>query len=216
MKIGDVLTTATIVVSVVALLISWSKDRYSRQKEQADRVRGAVAVALAKLDRWQVLQLSLFQDLQPVFIDTSEMLAKDFNFVEARDFLWRSINAQRTNVADKVLNEQIESAYVGLFSHFPKIRPLFLETISDLNDLQKTLFNAFLVDTQLNVLSFDNHRAEYASAKLGNALRETATKYEEQLKQQTDLRLEQIRLFLFQVVSQPDRTILTEGLEQRR
>ena len=123
-KIGDLLTMATIVVSVTALLISWSKDRDSRQKEQANQVRVAVGTAVAKLDRLQALHLSAFQELQPVFVDTGEMLTRDFNVVAARDFLVKSINGQRTKIVGKALDEHIETAYIGLFSHFPAIRPL--------------------------------------------------------------------------------------------
>jgi hypothetical protein len=62
-KFGDVLASLTIVVSVVALLISWSKDRAVEERAQADRIRSAVAKGVAKLDRWQALHESLFQEL---------------------------------------------------------------------------------------------------------------------------------------------------------
>jgi hypothetical protein len=212
-SIGDVLTTTTIIISVLALVISWSKDRYSRRKEQADRVRGTVAIALAKLDRWQALQLSAFQEIQPLFIDTSEMLATEFNIVKTRDFLWRSINAQRTKVAAKILDEQIESAYVGLFSHFPAIRPLFLRTLAELNSTEQAVMGSFLEASQDDVMSFENRGAEYTSAMLGNALRKTGAKYQAELVEKTGTTLEPLREFLLRVVALPDSEILTAGLE---
>jgi hypothetical protein len=80
-KISDLLTSLTILVSVITLTVSWSKDRLTREKEQADRVRSAAAKTLTQLDRWQALQLSIFRELQPVFVETSEMLVDNFNSI---------------------------------------------------------------------------------------------------------------------------------------
>jgi hypothetical protein len=60
-KIGDLLTSLTVLISVTALLISWSKDRMAREAEQADKVRGAAAIALTKLDRWQHINEAFFK-----------------------------------------------------------------------------------------------------------------------------------------------------------
>jgi hypothetical protein len=211
-KIGDLLTTVTIVVSVIALLISWSKDRYTKQKEQADGVRASVALAIAKLDRWQTLQLSGFQELQPVFVETSEMLAKDFNIITARDHLWKSINAQRTKISGKILDEQIESAYIGLFSHFPAIRPLFLTTIAQLRATEEEVLGEFLENTQQDVMGFEKQQKGYTSAMLGNALRSSAEKSRAELEKKSSATMEPVREFLFQVMSKPDSEILTNGL----
>jgi len=67
-KFGHILTSVTILVSVIALLFSWSKDQVARETEMADKVRYAASVALTKLDRWQLLNLSLYQNLQSVFV----------------------------------------------------------------------------------------------------------------------------------------------------
>lgn len=211
-KIGDLLTTVTIILSVAALLISWSKDRYGRQKEQADRVRSSVAVAITKLDRWQALQLSSFQELQPLFVEASEMLARDFDVVVTRDFLWKSINAQRTRIAGKILDEQVESAYIGLFSHFPAIRPLFLASLAQLRVAEEEVSADFLEATQRDVLSFENRREGYTSAMLGNALRASAARSRAELERKTNRIMEPVREFLLRVVSMDDAEILTQGL----
>lgn len=58
-KAGDVLTSLTVTISVIALVLSLAKDRSSRTIDQANKVRSAAASAIVKLDRWQGLQLSL-------------------------------------------------------------------------------------------------------------------------------------------------------------
>jgi hypothetical protein len=211
-NVGNILTTMTIIVSVIALLISWSKDRYTRQKEQADRVRSAVARTIAKLDRWQVLQLSAFEEVQLVFIETSEMLAENFDLVTARDYLWKSINAQRTKIAAKILDEQIETAYVDLFSHFPAIRKLFLDTLSRLNSAEKEVTLSFLKATQQDVLALEKVKDGYTTAILGNALRATAAKHSAEFEAITSKIMEPIREFLIRVVGKTDSEILTEGI----
>jgi hypothetical protein len=87
-KISDLLTSLTILVSVITLTVSWSKDRLTREKEQADRVRSAAAKTLTQLDRWQALQLSIFRELQPVFVETSEMLVDNYKG-RALPLAWR-------------------------------------------------------------------------------------------------------------------------------
>jgi hypothetical protein len=211
-KIGDLLTMATIVVSVTALLISWSKDRDSRQKEQANQVRVAVGTAVAKLDRLQALHLSAFQELQPVFVDTGEMLTRDFNVVAARDFLVKSINGQRTKIVGKALDEHIETAYIGLFSHFPAIRPLFLDTLRQLKGAEEEVLGAFLDATQREVMALRQRKADYSSAELERTLRGLAAEHRADLELKTNRILEPVRAFLLQVVTKSDSEILTHGI----
>lgn len=209
-KIGDILTIATIIITLVALLISWSKDRYTKLKEQADKVRGSAAAAFAKLDRWQALQFSNYQHLQPFFVEASEMAANSHDLVAARDFLWKSINAQLAATQGKIVDEQIESAYVGLFSNFPMIRKLFLSTLDQLKGLEADIFNGLLHSTQRDVLSFEK---QSQSAILGNALRTSAAKSQVDFEQKADAVMKPVRDFLLQVISMPDKEILTKGLK---
>ncbi len=93
-KVGDILTTLTIIVSVAALVVTWTKDRNARETAQADIVRTAAATAITQLDRWQSLNSSLYQELQPEFITTSEMLSKQYDVTKVRDYLWKIISNQ--------------------------------------------------------------------------------------------------------------------------
>ena len=95
-KVSDLLTSITIVVSVIALLISWSKDREAKLTEQANRVRIAAATAIAKLDRWQALQLSMYRELQPTYVEMSELLTDRYDVQRVRDQFWKRVNIERT------------------------------------------------------------------------------------------------------------------------
>jgi len=87
--VGNILTILSIFVLVIALLIPWSKDQRIRKKDHADKVRNAAGKTLAKLERWEELSLRYYQDVQPLFVEASEKLAKGFHVVAVRDFLWR-------------------------------------------------------------------------------------------------------------------------------
>ena len=211
-RIGDLLTMVTIIVSVTAMLISWSKDREAKQKEQADQVRVAVGTAVAKLDRIQALHLSAFQELQPAFVDTAEMLAKDFNVVAARDFLSKRINGQRTKIVEKALDEHIETAYIGLFSHYPAIRPLFLDTLRQLKAAEEEVLGVFLDATQREIMALRERKADYNSGELEHSLRGIAAEHRADLERKTASILEPARAFLLQVVTKSDGEILTHGI----
>jgi hypothetical protein len=163
----------TIIVSVVALVITWTKDRDVRVHEQADRVRAAAAKTLAKLERWQTLQLSLYDQLQPVFVETSEVLDKEFNVIGTRDYLWKQINAQHTSISAKGLEEGFETAYIDLFAYYPSIRRTFLDVVVSLKAAEQSAVESLLLDTQRAVMSFEGNKSAYSTARLGNALRET-------------------------------------------
>jgi hypothetical protein len=207
-KIGDILTSLTILVSVVALLISWSKDRITRETEQADRIRAAAANAVTKLDRWQALELSFYQELQPVFVETSEALRDNYDVVKVRDQLWKSINAERTKIASKVLEEQIQTAYADLLSHFPAARAKFVDAFAKLSETEDHVTTKFLADTERDVLDFEGRQKRYVTAMLGNALRATAVKRKNELRESTTQLIQPVREYLFGVIAKTDTEIL--------
>lgn len=207
-KLGDVLTTLTIIISVIALLISWSKDRITRETEMADRIRSASAYALTSLDRWQLHNMSLYDELQPIYVETSEMLSDDFNLIKARDFLWKKINEQKTIISRNILEEKIKTSYFDLLSHFPDTRNQFQGLFNDLDSIEENISHEFLSESESNILHLDSHRDKYTSAMLGNALRNTSSKYQIAFKKQTNSAIEPVRDFLFEIISKSNNDIL--------
>jgi hypothetical protein len=210
-KASDVLTSLTIILSVIALVVTLTKDRDTRVREQANQVRTAAAKTLAKLERWQALQKSLYSELQPAYVETSEMLSKDFDVIKARDSLWKTINAQRVRISDRILSESIETAYVDLFAYYPSIRAKFLAAIAQLNESEDVATSKLLRDTQAAVMSFEGKKDGYSSAMLGNALRYAAAPVEKVFVQDTNTILKPIRDDLYALISSDDETILKKS-----
>jgi hypothetical protein len=186
-KVGDLLTSVSVLVSIVALLIAWSKDIQLRRSEQANKVRGAAAETLAKLERWQEISLFSFDEVQPSFITTSEMLLKSFDINQARDYLYKSLTDTRRRTKQLHIEENIEAAYVAIYGYYPAIRPQLSETLRTAKKAEDAMFDAMLLSTQSDILSLDDLKDRYETAMLGNMLRETAidqkTKYQDELTQ---------------------------------
>lgn len=213
-KFGDILTSLTILVSVAALLVSWSKDRTASETEQADLVRSAAARALTQIDRWQLLNLALYQQLQPVFVETSESLSQDFNVIRARDHLWKEIDARRTAISQKILDEEILTSYVSLLSHFPEARKQSISLFQQLNAIEEKTSSSFLEASQQDVLKLEERRDGYTSAMLGNALRTTAQTFKEKFRQETVIVITPAKEFLLDVIAKSNSDIL--GISRNR
>lgn len=210
-KVGDILTSLTIIVSVVALVITWTKDRTTRETQQADLVRSAAASAITKLDRWQALQLSLYQELQPEFVITSEKLVDDFNVIKVRDYLWKTISSKRIEISSKILEEQISTSYINLLAHFPETRRQFLAMFQTLNKAEEEISGSFLEQTQKDVMAFEGRKEKYTSAMLGNALRSTATQHKEKVISETSRIIAPVKSFLFDIIAKTDKHILHDA-----
>ena len=93
--LGDLLTFVSILLSAAGLAWTWQKDIDTREREQAAEVRKAAAVTLAKLERFDQLTDLLFADLQPIIVDTGDMLAEKHDAELARDYFWKTVSASR-------------------------------------------------------------------------------------------------------------------------
>ncbi len=207
-KVGDILTSLSILISAAVLLRAWTKDRRDRDKELADKIRNAAAKTLAKLDRWQELSLWFYQYTQPLFIETSEMLIKDFDIVAARDYFWKKANEARVNISGRILDEEIEVAYVELYGYHPVVHGLFVKAVNELKEKEEEVFYDFIESAQDAIKSYLGKKASYESAQLGNNLREMAFHFGSMLKEKTDTRLKPIRGFLVDIISKSDPEIL--------
>jgi len=208
-EIADILTFLTIIVSIVALLNVWLKEIQIRKKEKADRIRTAAARTVAKLERWKELSLWYYKDVQPLFVETSEMLKVKYDVSEARDFLWKKLSVARKDTAQRILDEEIEIAYVELYGYYPEIYDEFTSLIKKLKDLEEDAFWDFLNTTQSDVLKFKEYpEREYYPATLGNNLRATCNKKLKSFQYTIEAEIEPINNILYNLILKSDEDIL--------
>jgi hypothetical protein len=171
--IGDIVAIATIIISVSALLLSLQRDRNLKRKEYADKIRDAAAAVAVKLDRWVLLALSYFDTIQPVLVEVDSTLVKDSDVLAARDSLWKGIVVAHKEAWQRILDEQVEVAYVGLYGYDPKVQSLFGAATDSLKQLDGIVYNKVLQLTQGDVLELIESEQPVINAQLGNVLRDT-------------------------------------------
>ena len=189
----------------------FGKKRQVRDKEKADKIRNAAAKTLAKLERWQELYLWYYEDVQSVFVETSELLAKDFDIIVARDYLWKKLSDARVNAAQRILDEEIEIAYVELYGYYPVIYEKFVRTINKLKEEEERTFKGLIESTQDDVLSFAEFEDKYTSAMLGDALRKSCFNYRKSFQEKIEIILKPIHDRLVHLISESDEEILKKS-----
>jgi hypothetical protein len=214
-KAGDILTSLTIALSVIALILSLAKDRESKVVDQGNKIRAAAASAIVKLDRWQSIQLSLYQELQPSFVELSELLAQKYDVVVVRDKFWRLVNGERKRIYHQILEEQLGTAYVDILSHFPAARAKYVEAFSKLASVEEQVSNDFLGESEQTILTLEGKQATYQTAALGNALRKQAHKSASELKNKSEKVIAPIRKYLLKVIELPDEKIINASRDAK-
>jgi hypothetical protein len=207
--VGNILTVATILVSVTVVLMSLAKDRRIREREIADKVRGAAARTLAKLERWQELSISYYENVRPGFEETSRMLATEFDVEQARDFLWKNLETARVDSLQRLRDEDIETAYVDLYAFSVSAYDRFRVTIGKLRSVDEQFHRQLRIKAQDDVLFWKGvDPAFYDPAALGNALRSTSSHLKSELDQSMTSEITPLREALTQIIAMDDRSVL--------
>ncbi len=207
-KIGDLLTPITVFLSVLTFAWTIRKDIASRRSAEADRVRGAAAKALGKLERWKELVLWYYRDVQPTFVEISDLLAQEFDVEKARDHLWTALQATHVKSAERVLNEALETAFVELSSSYPGVYDAFAKTIAEMKVLDAEAHGELLALTQAAVLSYGTRQKNYVPPMLGNDLRRCASAVSSFLTEQLEAVGQPVRIFLIKSIKQTDEELL--------
>jgi hypothetical protein len=169
-KVTDIITSGALLVSAITLGTSWRKERELRVRTEAAEVRVAAAKCIAKLDRWQALQLGLFDELQVDYVAASERFPGESK-AAVRDFVYKAVRAAMARASSKIMEEQLETAYADLLSSNPAAREHFQRALTSLQSVRATAADALLASTEGAVLSLNVNPEDYQTADLGNALR---------------------------------------------
>ena len=203
-KAGDILTSVSIFISAVALIVSLAKDRATRVADQANKVRLAAATTLVKLDRWQNVQDSFYDELQPDFVALSQDLKKNYDVVAVRDRFWIKGVQARARVQKQVSDEQLATGYVDLLTHFPAARDKVGSAFASAETLAKKATKDFMAKSEQAIFQFEGKQSTYHTASLGNAFRQEALASATKLHYEADKEFEPVRKYLFTVIALPD------------
>lgn len=206
--VGDILTLVTILITLYTLYSAWMQSKRLREKELATNIRNACANVLGKLERWRELNVALFENAQPLYVETSEMLEKNQNVIKTRDYLWKNLNAARNAIRHTVLEEKLESSYTDLYGYSPQLVDRFITVLSELKEVEKAVFSDFLEKSQQNVMDYQNKLGQYTSAMLGNELRELAAQCSEAFEHNATTAIEPLKQKLTELLREPDQNII--------
>jgi hypothetical protein len=113
----------------------------------------------------------LFSDLQPTIVETTDLLAEKHDAESACDYFWKNVSAARLTQRKRVMDEQIESAYVALYGYVAQARPLFHTAVENLRSAEEEAIDGILDGCQKEILAYDPKT--YNPAILGNKCRDT-------------------------------------------
>ena len=215
LDLGHLLTLLTVLISVATVLRSWAMDRRLGRQRQADQIRLAAAGTLAKIERWRRISLWFFEELQTELVQTSELLASDFDVVKARDFLWKRVHAVRFATARRALDEEIDEAYAHISAFYPSIRESFLATMTRLRLAEEAMFKDAAAQTESVVLSFKDRMERFQSAMLGNALRETVDVIRSRYIEDMDRHMSDIIGRLNDIIASDETALLARHAERK-
>jgi hypothetical protein len=206
----------SIILSLAGFLYGWYQDIRLRETDQANKVRNAAAITSAKLERWEEVSLSFFNEIQPAFVQASKKFAENYDSVAARDYLWEEMDTKRQVIFGKLLDEDIETAYVNLYGYRPEMRPLFRNTMNRMRSYEESMFSQLHADTESIILyDFGDHADDYRSGKMnyetaqmGNALRAVAETSRSAYQQQIEDGLFCVQDFLAGLVLKSDSELV--------
>jgi hypothetical protein len=171
-KVGDLLTSISVWVAILALLFSWQKESSLREAQRAQQVRLAAAKALAKLERWRELSDSLYDDVQGDVIATTDIMRANYDVIAARDHLYSKIGERRAAVLRALREEDVPAAYVDVVSYVPSVRDEYKAAVATMYARQHDGYARLLKETQDVVLEYRHKpKQDFDPAVLGNELR---------------------------------------------
>lgn len=207
-KAGDLLTSVTVVIAAITLVATLDRERVAREREQATHVRQASASAISKLDRWQALQQTRFDDSHLLAVELSERFAAKPDAVTTRDALWRSVMEARSKVQRQIVDEQLGSAYTDLLAYLPTARSKYMSAFQQLAKLEESTTGAFLLAAEKAIRASPTDVRRLQTSELGNELRAASNSAGDQLRSQADDALRPLRTYLLNVISLTDAELL--------
>jgi hypothetical protein len=203
----------SIIISILALVYTFYKDRQLRKKEYADKIRNSSGKIISKLDRWKELLLHFFDDIQPIITEIDGFLVQKGDVTEARDRLWIGLHRARAKTFQRIMNEQIEMAYADLHGYDPRIQELFTKTVEKMKSIDIELNKNFLYVSQREVLRLKERKRPLKSGQLGNQLRTISDIYLQQYRIEMNKVIIPFSLEMMKLIKLTDDKIVDRDIE---
>lgn len=127
--------------------------------------------------------------------------------------MYKQVRASHLNLQKILREEEIETAYIYLYSYHPSLRNSFQDILKSLETKEDTMLNQLLSATEKNILVYLNSEISsrpYETAYLGNALRSAVTKVEQSYEENLEEILKPMEVSLTDLVLKSDSEILNQ------
>ncbi len=162
-KVGDILTSATILISITSLLYTWNADQQLRRREQANRIRVAAASSLVKFDAWKSISLSFFDEALVAYDDLKQQLLANYTYEPNRNHLWKRLLELQVEVQKAHLDDDVQGGLMDLYTYNPTVRPEVETLLRKADDTEREAFGVAREQSQ-DVLSNLFYGAQSVSA----------------------------------------------------
>jgi len=208
--LGDMLTPLSVLLSVVALWITWSHDADLKRKQYADQIRHSASVVTAKIERWGPLADRYFEDIQPAIVDASEKVEATHTREPANRQLYRGLVQAEATASQRIVDEQLEVAYIELYGYVPSLQKTFDTTIQEMKKaevkahedtssaLQEKLIDVGVLQLPTSIL-------------MGNKLRVSAEAQRQKLRSEIESIATPLREKMLDLINLSDDDILNEN-----
>ncbi|MEA2688944.1 MAG: hypothetical protein QOD51_1551 [Candidatus Eremiobacteraeota bacterium] len=205
-KLGDLLTVASVAIAGGVFLYTRRKDRKARDKENADRIRAAAGQTLSRLTRAQAIFDSFYDYIQAPITEADEVLVSTRNVIKARDFLWKRCYETKTELVKLYRDEEVEVAYAPLFGYRQDSYRRFSDGLRAAVSSWELYYGNFRDESQDRILGMADDKP-FKSADLGNEVRPIASKLRSQQSAQVRECLAELQTFLLEIVAASDEAI---------
>ncbi len=204
---GDLLTPISILISLVAVLLTWQNERESRTKQYADSIRGSCSTVSAKLERWGTLAGRYFDDIQLALITASTETARTHKNLPARTDLYRGLKEAEGKASQRIVDEQLEIAYTELYAYVPALRPPFEKIRQQITAAERG--SHYRLEHSLQDKINDKKLLKCSdSSVMGNALRTEAWEEREKLDKEIQQITAALRANILKLINLTDRDLL--------
>lgn len=213
-KVGDFLTTLTIFITVGSLAWTLRNDAKSRKAEQANKMKSLAVNIIGKWVQWTEISFLIFELSDAIFVDTSELLKKEFKHPErARGFMWKELRIQRSRLLDKALKYDLTEGYGDGVRNNPYIGQFYDLIIKRLKEEEEAMFKIGLLQNSAHRLNVHFRRGEenYDVAKLRNDLADDANEVKDLYAKQIESIVKNPKLRLDELINGDDKSVLDDS-----
>jgi hypothetical protein len=212
-KISDLLTSVVILLSIGSLIITLKKEEHSRQIDQVNKIKSSAVDVIGKLAKWRSVSFLIFEQMDVIFVNTSEELMKDFEHPwQARDYMWKMLRIQRYKSLDKMLKYNLIGGFGNSGSYNPYIDLFFEEVLKRLREEEEAMFQIGLLENSARYIDqyFDKGKDNYDVANLRNDLVNDAEKVKTIYDREIESIIEISRNKLMNIINMEEKDLLNE------